>query len=116
MSTTEITNYSAHDTMKMFTSLLPSLVMRALDCMDCAADEPDECDSPGAEREGTPGCRLENANSVRVDGRTLPAVKELKFNSVSTISFRLQKARGPQIAPRPLASLSGYIRPLRART
>ncbi len=42
MSTTEITNYSAHDTMKMFTSLLPSLVMRALDCMDCAADEPDE--------------------------------------------------------------------------
>ena len=29
---------------------------------------------PRVEREGTHGPRLENANSVRVDGRTLPAV------------------------------------------
>ena len=61
--------------MSAISCLLPSFVMRALDCLDSPVDEPDEEHATAlvlnAKERMEP--RLENANSVRDDGRTLPA-------------------------------------------
>ena len=61
--------------MSAISCLLPSIVMRVSDCLDWPVDEPDdEHATARAEREGTHGPRLENASSVCVDVRTLPAI------------------------------------------